>query len=142
VTKRKKIDDKTMLGALYSYYNRNPDHPQVGPDNSDTLPPLLPFADIHESALLDGRRITPTDRSRRNIAGSSLIQVRFGDGRTCAGEVRAILLHRQPEIPSAEETPLIMVAWMKESEDSPLDGGNAGFVWNELCVSQIISGFV
>ncbi|KAJ7312544.1 hypothetical protein DFH08DRAFT_1087551 [Mycena albidolilacea] len=25
-----------------------------------------------------------------------------------------------------------MVAWMKESEDSPLDGGNAGFVWNKF----------
>ncbi|KAJ7017493.1 hypothetical protein C8F04DRAFT_873540, partial [Mycena alexandri] len=90
---------------------------------------LSSYADIYNYALLDGRRITPTDRSRRNTAGSSIIQAWFNN-EACGGEVVAILCHRQPGIPSSENTLLLMVMWMKESDFTPLDGNDEGFIWN------------
>ncbi|KAJ7027050.1 hypothetical protein C8F04DRAFT_889126, partial [Mycena alexandri] len=88
-------------------------------------------ADTYNYVLLDGRRITPTSRSTRNTIGSSLIQGRFGN-ETSAGEVRAVLVHRQPGVPNSEHTVLIMVAWMKESDFSPLDEDDGGFIWNKF----------
>ncbi|KAJ7936414.1 hypothetical protein B0H13DRAFT_1561910, partial [Mycena leptocephala] len=92
---------------------------------------LVSLAEIYNYALLDGRRITATERSRRNTAGSSIIQAYFGT-EACAGEVRAISLHRQPGVPNFEDTLLIMVSWMKESEFSPLDNDDSGFVWKQF----------
>lgn len=141
-TRMKPIDDDGMKLALFNYYNgQDAQHPRVrfnSWEGRKELPVLLPYADVYEYALLDGHRITPTTRSRRNKAGSSIIQARF-QGEECAGEVRTIFLHRQPGIPGAEETLLITVNWMKESEFSPLDGGDYGFVWHQLCVSTLCS---
>lgn len=143
-TRMKPIDDDGMRLALLKYYNeRDAQPPRVRLNSWEggrDLPVLLPYADVYEYALLDGRRITPTTRSRRNQAGSSIIQARF-QGEECAGEVRTIFLHRQPGIPSAEETVLITVNWMNESKFSPLDGGDRGFVWHQLCVSTLYCHF-
>ncbi|KAJ7213906.1 hypothetical protein GGX14DRAFT_392681 [Mycena pura] len=47
---------------------------------------LMPCADVYNYyALLYGRRIIPTTRSTQNKAGSSIIQMRFGN-EACAGE--------------------------------------------------------
>ncbi|KAJ7779372.1 hypothetical protein DFH07DRAFT_730266 [Mycena maculata] len=123
-----------MTRALHDYYNRDPERPQVRYNTREgdpNLPALIPFADIYDHALLDGRRITPTTRSRRNKAGSSIIQAYFGN-EPLAGEVHAIFLHRQPGVPSSEETLLIEVAWMKESGFTPLDDDDTGFVWHQF----------
>ncbi|KAJ7938775.1 hypothetical protein B0H13DRAFT_1851363 [Mycena leptocephala] len=109
-------------------------HPQVTLNAREVTPnttPLLLHADVYNYALLEGRRITSTSRSTRDNAGSSLIQARFGT-ETCTGEVRAILSHPQPGVPSSEHKLLVMVAWMKESGFSPLSGGDDGFVWRKL----------
>ncbi|KAJ7927125.1 hypothetical protein B0H13DRAFT_1570346, partial [Mycena leptocephala] len=92
---------------------------------------LILHADSYDYALLDGRRITPTRRSMRNTLGSSIMQAKFGND-TCAGAIRAILLHRQPGVPESGDTLLAMVAWMKESEFSPLDDDESGFVWKKF----------
>ncbi|KAJ7826533.1 hypothetical protein B0H13DRAFT_2374368 [Mycena leptocephala] len=131
-TKMKRIDDDTMKLALFNYYNSDPQNPQVRFNTREgrgDLPALVQHADLYNYALLDGRRITPTTRSRRNKAGSSIIQGTF-NGEACAGEVRAIFLHRQPGVPSYETTLLAMVEWMQESDFSPLDGDDEGFVWH------------
>ncbi|KAJ7046028.1 hypothetical protein C8F04DRAFT_1322501, partial [Mycena alexandri] len=90
---------------------------------------LMPYADVYNYALLDGRRIIPTDRSIQNTAGSSIVQVRFGD-EACAGEVRAVLVHKQPNVPESGSTVLLMVEWMIESADTPLD--NNEFIWSKF----------
>jgi hypothetical protein len=131
-TRMLRITDDTMKVALVNYYNRH--HPQVTLSAREVTPnttPLLLHADVYNYALLNGRRITSTSRSTRNNAGSSLIQARFGT-ETCTGEVRAILSHRQPGVPSSEHKLLVMVAWMKESGFSPLNGGDDGFMWRKL----------
>ncbi|KAJ6532811.1 hypothetical protein B0H10DRAFT_2247399 [Mycena sp. CBHHK59/15] len=123
-----------MKHALYDYYNRDPDYQQIrynAREGDEDLATLILLADVYDYALLDGRRITPTTRSRRNTAGSSIIQTYFGD-EAWAGEVRAIFLHRQPGVSKSEETLLIMVAWMKESEYGPLNDDDNGFVWNQF----------
>ncbi|KAJ7112138.1 hypothetical protein C8R44DRAFT_741852 [Mycena epipterygia] len=119
-----KIDDSRIKLELVRYYNR--DSPQVTINTREQIPgfdttTLIPYADIYSYALLDGRRITPTSHSRRNSVGSSIIQAMFGND-VCAGEIRAMLLHRQPGVPSSEDTLLLMVtAWIEESEWHPLD---------------------
>jgi hypothetical protein len=135
--KMQPIDNDTLKRALHMYYNRDPNHPQVRYNTWDgphDLPALPLFTDVYDYAFLDGRRITPTSRSYQNTPRSALIQVKFGN-RRYAGEVRAIMRHRQPGVPNSEHMPLITVAWMKESADSPLDGDDDGFVWNQLCAS-------
>jgi hypothetical protein len=135
----KQVDEshemKIMKRALCNYYNRDRARPQVRynvREGDPGRPAFMPYVDLYDYAVLDGRRISPTSRNRRNSAGSSLIQARFA-GSAYVGEVRAVLAHEQPGIQNSGQIPLIMVAWMKESPDSPLDGGNEGFVWNELC---------
>jgi hypothetical protein len=126
------------LGLLH-YYNRDAPRIHLNPRERDTTTgssQLVPYADIYDYALLDGRRITPTTRSTRNTAGSSLVQVRIG-GDDCAGEIRALFLHRQPGVPSSEDTLLALVDWMVESGDTPLDEDS--FVWRKLCVTASVS---
>jgi hypothetical protein len=137
----KKIED-TIRRGLFEYYNK--DRPQVhyNPREIDRNHPtslLVPYADIYEYALLDGRRITPTTRSTRNKAGSSIVQAWFKNGAervACVGEVRAIFVHRQPEIPHSDETALIVVEWLVESDYTPLNANS--FIWDtKLCVNII-----
>ncbi|KAJ7498344.1 hypothetical protein B0H11DRAFT_1715087, partial [Mycena galericulata] len=86
-------------------------------------------ADFYNFALLDGRRITPTDRSRRNSAGSSLIQARYKKGAFC-GEIRYIFRHSQVNVPNSKDVLLAFIEWMLISSKTPLDGNN--FVWNDF----------
>ncbi|KAJ7923894.1 hypothetical protein B0H13DRAFT_1448180, partial [Mycena leptocephala] len=87
---------------------------------------LLPFVDFFNHALLDGKRLTPTTRSRRNTAGSSLIQARYR-GEAYAGEVRHILRHHQTGVSESRDTILVHISWMKQSNLTPLDAGK--FTW-------------
>ncbi|KAF8181189.1 hypothetical protein K438DRAFT_1768026 [Mycena galopus ATCC 62051] len=88
---------------------------------------LSPVVDFYNFALLDGKRLTPTTRSRRNTAGSSLIQVRY-KSEAFVGEVRQILRHIQPGITTLNNVMLVHVSWMKRSNLTPLDGGR--FPWD------------
>ncbi|KAF7346894.1 hypothetical protein MVEN_01441600 [Mycena venus] len=85
--------------------------------------------DLQLLLLLDGRRITPTSRSERNTAGSSIVQARINNKRH-AGEIRSIFVHRQPGVQGSSETVLAAVAWMKRSEHTPLE--NPKFVWDKF----------
>ncbi|KAK6991496.1 hypothetical protein R3P38DRAFT_2572162 [Favolaschia claudopus] len=130
-SRMKQLADDSMRLALVNYYNQehtcvylNLREPGATSENI-----LMPYADIYNYALLDGRRITSTHRSTRNNAGSSLIMTRFGD-EACVGEVRAIFVHRQPNIRGSSDTILLMVAWLKESDDTPLDFHS--FVWSKF----------
>ncbi|KAJ7852945.1 hypothetical protein B0H14DRAFT_2580699 [Mycena olivaceomarginata] len=68
---------------------------------------LGPFLEIYNYALLYGRRVTPTTRSKRGSAGSSLIQIHWLNPNTPAagpepqeslpyvGEIREMFKHKQ-----------------------------------------------
>lgn len=92
---------------------------------------LSPYVDFYDFALLDGKRLTPTTRSRRNTAGSSLIQARY-KGDAYAGEIHHILRHRQTGVSEPKDTILVYISWMKRSNLTPLDGGR--FPWDNLLV--------
>ncbi|KAJ6459896.1 hypothetical protein C8R45DRAFT_802459, partial [Mycena sanguinolenta] len=82
---------------------------------------LRPHADFYKYALLEGRRLTPTTESRRNTAGSSLIQVRYHD-LPFAGEIRYIFQHAQTGVVDFESPEiLVRVEWMKTTNLTPLD---------------------
>ncbi|KAJ6540384.1 hypothetical protein B0H19DRAFT_1077796 [Mycena capillaripes] len=76
-TRMKPMDDDTMRLGLLQYYNRKGPQVHLNPREQhgfQNTSYLLPYADVYDYALLDGRRITPTTRSTRNTAGSSIIQ--------------------------------------------------------------------
>jgi hypothetical protein len=90
---------------------------------------LSPFVDFREFALLDGKRITPTTRSRRNTAGSSIIQARH-DGEAYAGEIRHLIRHRQPGFSDAGNHKMLAhICWMKRSNLTPLN--DQKFPWDD-----------
>ncbi|KAJ7859019.1 hypothetical protein B0H14DRAFT_3631304, partial [Mycena olivaceomarginata] len=89
---------------------------------------LHSYADTYQYVLLDGRRLTPTTRSRRQSAGSSLIQVIF-DGEPFAGELHTVFRHKQVGIPDSQHTLLAFLRWMIPSGRTPLDGDK--FIWYE-----------
>ncbi|KAJ7142859.1 hypothetical protein C8R44DRAFT_866139 [Mycena epipterygia] len=119
-------EDILRLG-LFTYYNDS--GPKVhfagAPTPGTTV--LSPFVDFYEFALLDGKRLTPTTRSRRNMAGSSLVQARYND-EAYAGEVQHLIRHRQPEISDVSNNILAHILWMKRSDLTPLDDGK--FPWD------------
>ncbi|KAJ7193720.1 hypothetical protein GGX14DRAFT_301290, partial [Mycena pura] len=88
---------------------------------------LSPFVTFYNYALLDGKRITPTSRSRRNTAGSSLIQYRYADAAH-VGEVRHVIRHQQPGVTVEDDRILAHVEWMKRSNLTPLDSSK--FPWD------------
>ncbi|KAJ7482502.1 hypothetical protein FB451DRAFT_1364546 [Mycena latifolia] len=110
INKMNRIDDTIRLG-LFRYYNK--DDPKVHyntreQDQFDNSSTLIPYADIYDYASLDGRRITPTSRSTRNKAGSSITQARFGSDDVCMGEMiesgdtprgeNSFIWHKFPEL--------------------------------------------
>ncbi|KAJ7770773.1 hypothetical protein B0H16DRAFT_1775042, partial [Mycena metata] len=121
--------DTIRLG-LFRYYNK--DQPQVHyPGNLNPVHRthlLDSYIRTFNFALLDGRRVTPTSRSVRNSAGSSIIQAKIGTMR-CAGEIRSIFIHEQTGIPESRQTVLAAVEWMKTSPFTPLE--NPKFIWDD-----------
>ncbi|KAJ7725788.1 hypothetical protein B0H16DRAFT_1241805, partial [Mycena metata] len=128
--KAEKLDDFIRRG-LYSYYNKDQRrvHYPMDQNPAPNTSPLASHAEIYNFALLDGRRITPTSRSSRNTAGSSIVQARIANKRY-AGEIRSIFVHRQPGVPDSSETLLASIAWMKRSDYTPLD--NPVFIWDRF----------
>ncbi|KAJ7770025.1 hypothetical protein B0H16DRAFT_1777103, partial [Mycena metata] len=123
-------EDILRLG-LFKYYNRNRSQVHFARLPTSRTSMLAPHVDFYEFALLDGKRITATSRSRRNTAGSSLIQVRHGDeDEAYAGEIRHIFRHSQTGVAEPNDTILAHIEWMKRSDLTPLDGSE--FPWNNF----------
>ncbi|KAJ7811971.1 hypothetical protein B0H13DRAFT_1926379 [Mycena leptocephala] len=127
----KRIENDVMRLGLFHYYNSDRQQVHLNPreQGSTNTTYLLPYADLYNYALLDGRRITPTTRATRNTAGSSLIHAMFND-EACAGEVRAVFVHRQPGVACSEQTVLLLAKWMVESPYTPLNQGS--FIGNKF----------
>ncbi|KAJ7922643.1 hypothetical protein B0H13DRAFT_1603476 [Mycena leptocephala] len=87
------------------------------------------FLAIYNDALLDGRRVTSTTRSKRGSAGSSLIQIPF-NGEPFVGEIRVIFRHTQPGVHNSASTLLVFIAWLKPSDKTPLNDNS--FIWHDF----------
>lgn len=116
--------------GLFQYYNK--DQPRVhysrDPNPMANTYPLETYIETYESALLDGRRITPTSRSTRNSAGSAIIQARIAN-KARAGEIRSIFIHRQKGVHNSSRTLLAAIEWMELSGYTPL--GTPKFLWDD-----------
>jgi hypothetical protein len=88
---------------------------------------------FYEYALLDGRRITPTTRTRRKTAGSCLVKVMW-EGKMFAGVVESIFHHDQPSVANA--TVWAEMRWMKYLDLSPVEGDP----WSIVSVSITYCG--
>ncbi|KAJ7269139.1 hypothetical protein C8J57DRAFT_1468984 [Mycena rebaudengoi] len=133
------IEDDALRMALISYYKWNGFNVYLTRNRpqGEGAQMLGSYTETYDYALLDGRRITSTTHSKRLSAGSSIIQIHFddvsegsGEPEIYAGEVRSIFKHKQSGVPSSEHTLLVYVAWMKPSQETPLDDGN--FIWNKF----------
>jgi hypothetical protein len=123
------LDDVVQVGIM-NYYNsvgRSIHLRRTGLHTPESQELDL-FAELYDYVLLDGRRITPTTRSRRG-AGSSIIQIEFNK-ELYAGVVRILFRHKQNTIPLSERPVLVFVSWMVPSHDTPLD--NDDFLWYDL----------
>ncbi|KAJ7790616.1 hypothetical protein B0H14DRAFT_3161315 [Mycena olivaceomarginata] len=112
------------IGTVQDAANAEKSQVHYGGNPTHGTEMLSPFVDFYEFALLDGKRITPTSRSRHNTAGSSIIQARYNN-EAYAGEVRHLIQHRQPGISADHSTMLAHVLWMKRSNLTPLDAGKS-----------------
>jgi hypothetical protein len=109
------------LDALKNHYNREREcvhhildrNPPLGSQR------LRRTATFYEYILLDGRRITPTQRTLRKNAGSSLIKTVIHGQRFC-GAVASFFRHEQPNI--TDDTLWAEVTWMEDQFLSPVDG--------------------
>ena len=71
-----------------------------------------------EYALLDGRRISPTTRTRCKTAGSSIVKV-IWKGSMFAGIVENIFRHTQRDI--LDDTIWAEIRWMRHLDVSPVE---------------------
>ncbi|KII89950.1 hypothetical protein PLICRDRAFT_571418 [Plicaturopsis crispa FD-325 SS-3] len=114
------LSQEARLG-LHVYYNQTTPgrvHYALEARQTPHSRRLLESAEFFDWALLDGRRITPTSRTLRNSAGSSIVKVIY-DGEPFSGEVRSIFRHNQPGI--ADTTVFAEVEWMKLLDLSPVE---------------------
>ncbi|KAJ7929475.1 hypothetical protein B0H13DRAFT_2310618 [Mycena leptocephala] len=132
--KSERFENDAMRLAIVNYYNQDGAKVHLTRDSSRATQQGLNtevlglFVETYKYTLLDGRRVTSTAYSRRG-ASSSLIQVHWRR-EVYAGEIREIFRHAQPGIPGSKQTPMVFVAWMVASEDTPLDKDD--FMWYEF----------
>ncbi|KAJ7039997.1 hypothetical protein C8F04DRAFT_948905 [Mycena alexandri] len=132
-TNSRMAEEDILRFGLFKYYNRDQLQVHFARNTTPHTTMLSPYVDFYEFALLDGKRVTPTARSRRNTAGSSLVQIRHrheGHDEAWAGEVRHIFQHRQTGVTEPNNTLFAQIEWMKRSDLTPLDEGE--FPWNEF----------
>ncbi|KAK6985199.1 hypothetical protein R3P38DRAFT_2575028, partial [Favolaschia claudopus] len=79
--------------------------------------------------LLDGRRITSTQRNRGRNFGSCLIYSEFNE-EGFAGELQIIFKHSQDGVSSSSQTLFGFVRWMKRSMMTPLTSNQ--FIWDDF----------
>jgi hypothetical protein len=108
------------LEALKKYYNCNIQRvhhilEREPPSNSDCL---RSSATYYEYILLDGRRISPLQRTLRKTAGSSIVKVVIAGQRFC-GVVRSFFRHDQPLI--HDDTLWAEMDWMEDQDLSPVE---------------------
>ncbi|KAJ7573250.1 hypothetical protein C8J56DRAFT_805056, partial [Mycena floridula] len=87
------------------------------------------FAPRLNFALFDGRRISPTLRTLRSTAGSSIIKARI-NGKREGGEVRELFVHQQPGV----NKPIVFarVEWMIYADLCPVEGVDPWALFPEL----------
>ncbi|KAF8215095.1 hypothetical protein K438DRAFT_1749186 [Mycena galopus ATCC 62051] len=117
--------------GLFRYYNK--ERSQVHYSGNTTAPPssypLGSFITTYNFALLDGRRIVPTTRSKsQKPAESAIVQVRIA-GHRYGGEIRNIFTHNQPGVLNSAQMVLVEMAWMKRSDHTPLS--DPRFLWDD-----------
>ena len=123
------IPDYSSRHLVEFYAGQYPNKPPVTTNRiiNDADTPLSQYACFYDHVLLNGRRVTPLDRSLRNNAGSSLIKVKW-DRQYHSGELLSIFDHQQfhdePASLFAE------VRWMVPLHDIPFEED----YWEELCV--------
>jgi hypothetical protein len=115
-------NDYILLG-LQQYYARNGHN--IGFND------LGAYLETYNYFLLDGRRITSTQRSRSRNFGSCIVYCDFR-GKGFAGELDMVFKHKQFKVPESSETILVLIRWMKRSSLTPLDDGK--FIWDDLSV--------
>ncbi|KAF7334154.1 hypothetical protein MVEN_02321500 [Mycena venus] len=123
---RTRIEDDHLRVALFNHYSSESEHwlrvhyPNVLPATitADSLP-LGSHADFLNFALLDGRRIVPATRARRQSESSSLVQLKY-DGDIWVGRVEYLVRHHQEGL--SESPILAYISWMQESRRTPLNG--------------------
>ena len=121
----------TARASLYAFYNANGPrvHYALERNHAPNTRVLHDNAQFYNYALLDGRRITPTSRSRRELVGSSIIKY-IWNGEPYGGEVINIFHHAQPNTDSS--TLFAEIRWMKRSNHSPLCSHENPYPWHEL----------
>ncbi|KAJ7112016.1 hypothetical protein C8R43DRAFT_1040902 [Mycena crocata] len=132
VSKAELIEDDVMRLGLLHYYNRKGPKvhlPRTNPPPGARTNMMAAYAEIYDFALLDGRRITSTTRSKGGTAKSALIQVTLNEN-TYVGEIQVIFRHEQPGIPDSKDILLIYVKWLKRSTLTPLNDNK--FVWEDF----------
>jgi hypothetical protein len=107
--------------ALHDYYNYNGDkrvHYALDREPPRGSYELNQKAQFYEYALLGGRRIVPSTRSRRKNAGSSLVKV-IWENRSYAGIVDRIFRHHQRGIDVDDLW--AEMRWMVRRDESPVE---------------------
>ncbi|KAF8136825.1 hypothetical protein K438DRAFT_750317 [Mycena galopus ATCC 62051] len=90
---------------------------------------LRAYLETYNYFLLDGRRITLTQRSRSRNFGSCLVYRNFR-GKGYAGELDMIFKHKQSGVADSSKTILVFILWMRRSELTPLESGK--FIWDDF----------
>ncbi|KAJ7832106.1 hypothetical protein B0H13DRAFT_1915172 [Mycena leptocephala] len=117
----KQLKNDYILLGLQQYYARNGHN--IGFND------LGAYLETYNYFLLDGRRITSTQRSRSRNFGSSIVYCDFR-GKGFAGELDMVFKHKQFRVPESSETILVLIRWMKRSNLTPLDDGK--FIWDDF----------
>jgi hypothetical protein len=119
--------DGFALEALKDHYNRDAPlvHHVLDPNPPPRSQRLRRLGTFYDYIILDGRRITPTQRTLRKNAGSSLIKAVI-QGQEFCGVVQSFFRHHQPDI--ADDTLWAEVIWMEEENLSAVEDDP----WSEL----------
>ncbi|KAJ7598689.1 hypothetical protein C8J56DRAFT_708797, partial [Mycena floridula] len=114
------LADLERLG-LKTFYNsgrHGPFHLDMEKHVQPNSTAISRFARRLNYATLDGRRISPTSRTLRRSAGSSIVKVVI-DGKRKGGEVRELFLHRQSKI--NQDIVFAAIDWMDYADLSPVE---------------------
>ncbi|KAK7059539.1 hypothetical protein R3P38DRAFT_2758959 [Favolaschia claudopus] len=118
-------DDYLKLGLIRYYHDQG--HRAI------TFDTLGGYLQTYNYVLLDGRRITSTQRNRGRNFGSCLIYSEFNE-EGFAGELQIIFKHSQDGVSSSSQTLFGFVRWMKRSMMTPLTSNQ--FIWDDLRLSS------
>ncbi|GBE84455.1 hypothetical protein SCP_0604340 [Sparassis crispa] len=113
-----KLSDCTRA-SLYKLYNH--DHKQVYYPTEANVPRsahfLQQYGQVHDYALVDGRRIMPVTHSSKLSAASAIVKVDL-NGNILAGEVMSVFEHFQGGVTG--DMVFAEMQWMKQLDRVPI----------------------